>query len=223
MKRVKPMNKQYFIAIFAMSLILSSCSAPQEHLAKPISIPPKNVTQKIMDGIEKLERKADSNSEKIAKENDVETSKTADVIDMTGDYIGDIPCPNPPIANPYTVYNKDNPFECIVLYVENIDDANIKFHLTKAVQDSSNGEYTEALIFKEHIAHYNGSAYEYIGVNYHLYFQFSVTEHEQVVASDHKMSVYGLGSLFEQNNYGDIIEYNGISGVQFSLNVPFAG
>lgn len=204
-----------------MSLIFSSCSTPQEYLANPVSIPSNNVVQKVIDNIEK--QKPKSGSEKPVEESNTELSDESNVVDMTGDYIGDIPCPNPPIANPYTVYNKDNPFECIVLYVENIDDANIKFHLTKAVQNSSTGEYTEDLIFKEHIAHYNGSAYEYIGINYHLFFQYSITEREQIVASDHKLSVYGLDKLFEQAKYGETVQHNGMSGVQFSLNAPFAG
>lgn len=212
-------KKQCFILLFTVSLVLSSCAATQNHLAKPISIPPNNVIEKTVDDIENQQ----NDVKKSMEDNNVVTPDESTDIDMTGDYIGNISCPEPPIESSYTVYNKNNPYECIVLYVENLDNANIKFHLTKAVQDSSTGKYSEDLIFKEHIAHYNGSSYEYIGINYHLYFQFSITEREQIVASDNKMSVYGLNNLFDQSSYGNNVEYNGINGIQFILNVPFAG
>ena len=153
-----------------------------------------------------------------------ETETQNEAVDMTGDYIGSIPCPAPPLNDcPFTAYDKDNPQECIVIYVENIDDANFKFHLTRAVQDGADGNFSEETIFNEHIAHYNGEGYyEYIGKDYHLYFKY---RDEGELYANKLLDVYGLGELYNTGQYGnhDEIFYNNISGTTFTMNYPFAG
>lgn len=154
-------------------------------------------------------------------------------IDMSGDYIGDISCSNPPKDSTYTIYNNNDSNDCIVLYVENIDDCNIRFHLSRATMTNpASGSYTENVIFLEHIAHYTDSGYyEYIGKEYHLYFKYvnlydlysqENPERPEVVA-DHRVEVYGLEKLFAPTQYYDNIQYNGISGNSFHMNVPFTG
>lgn len=154
-------------------------------------------------------------------------------IDMSGDYIGDISCPNPPKDSTYTIYNNNDSNNCIVLYVENIDDCNIRFHLSQATMtDLMSGSYTEDIIFLEHIAHYTDSGYyEYIGKEYHLYFKYvnlydlysqENPERPEVVA-DHRVEVYGLEKLFEPTQYCNFTEYNGMSGNSFHMNAPFTG
>ncbi len=153
-----------------------------------------------------------------------ETEPQNEAVDMTGDYIGSIPCPAPPIKDySFTAYNKDNSYECIVIYVENIDNANFKFHLTRAVQDDVTGNISEETIFNEHIAHYNGEGYyEYIGTDCHLYFKY---RDEGELYADKLLDVYGCGGLYNTGQYGwfDEIFYNNISGTTFMMNYPFAG
>lgn len=143
-------------------------------------------------------------------------------IDMSGDYIGTISCPLPPKDESYTVYNRDNSSECIALYIHNIDSANFRFHLTRATFDQETFEQTEDLIFKEHIAHYNGDGYyEYIGKSYHLYFKYN--QGSGRAAAENKVEVYGLDTLFDQNSFGETAQYKGISGSLFLMNAPFTG
>lgn len=153
-----------------------------------------------------------------------ETGLSESSIDMTGDYIGNIPCPQPPENSSYTIYNNDNPYECIAVYIENIDNANFQFHLTKATQDSVTGVKSEELIFNKHIAHYTDSGYyEYIGKNYHLYFRYNITAQAEYSPAGKIIEIYGLENLYSPTQYGEKTEYQNMTGTIFRMNVPFAG
>jgi|GEM_PF-1964890 len=165
----------------------------------------------------------DQSNNTAQTDNQATASKDKEV-DKSGDYMGDITCPNPPKDSSYRIHNNVNADEAIVIYITNLDDANIKFHLTKASYNSEiqSDSYTEKVIFKEHIAHYNGDGYyEYIGKDYHLYFKYDAAQGE--VAGDHTMAVYGLSSIIDANQYGGDLSYNGTSGNLFVMGLPFAG
>lgn len=152
---------------------------------------------------------------------DNESSNT-DSADMHGDYIGDLVCSSPPHSSIYTVYNHDDYTDCIALYVDNIDNGNFYFHLTRCRLDTETHESSEELYFKEHIAHYNGSGfYEYIGKEYHLYFRY--TEGSGMSAAENTVEVFGLNSLVDPYQYGDLTSDLGMTGSIFRMNVPFAG
>ncbi len=143
--------------------------------------------------------------------------------DMSGDYIGNIPCPLPPENSSYTLYKTDNPHEAIVLYVENIDNANFRFYFTKALLlDPVNETKQEDIIFMPHIAHYTSSGYyEYIGRDYHLYFKYIVTPEAAETPYGYTIEVYGLDKLFVPTEYDFSIQYQNMWGNTFRMNVPF--
>ena len=108
--------------------------------------------------------------------------------------------------------------ELLMLYIENIDDANFSFYLTRAVLNDSETQYTEEVIFPEHIAHYNGNGYyEYYDEQYHLYFKYSVLGH---IASHKRVDVFGLDAVYDLNAYDNVIEYDGMTGNQFARGHP---
>lgn len=147
---------------------------------------------------------------------------TPPTLDMTGDYIGKIPCPLPPMTSFYTIYNNDNFSECIVLDIKNLDDANFEFSLFKAIRGKNDEPLKKYLLFKKHIAHYNGDGYyEYIGKDYHLYFKYDVTGYHS--PAEKIVLVYGLEKLFNPAQYNGITQYKGINGNIFRMNYPFAG
>lgn len=151
--------------------------------------------------------------------------------DKSGDYVGNIPSPNPPQDSTYRVSNQDNS-DYLVMHVNNLDSANIKFYLTVAtlkegvVSDYTPDLYTESIVFREHTAHYNKEGYyEYIGENYHLYLKYDAGANRNV--GDHKITVYGLENLVDQNQYQlpeeETLYYNGIRGIKLIMGLPFAG
>lgn len=159
----------------------------------------------------------------------VESEKS---VDMSGDYIGTLTCPEPPTNSTYTIYNQGNPNECIVLHLENIDNGNFQFYITKAALDTSTYNYTENIIFREHIAHYTDSGfYEFIGQEYHLYFKYvnlypmyaEGNPERPELPADHRVEVYGLQGLFDSTQYTETVYFNDIIGNSFHMNVPFAG
>lgn len=158
-----------------------------------------------------------------------ESEKSAD---MSGDYIGTLVCPEPPMDSTYTIYNQGNYNECIVLHLENIDNGNFQFYFTKATFNTSTFDYTENIIFREHIAHYTDSGfYEFIGQEYHLYFKYvnlypiyaEGNPERPEVPADHCVEVYGLQGLFDSTQYAETMYFNDIIGNSFYMNVPFAG
>lgn len=170
---------------------------------------------------EEIENPSENTNSDSTTESNETTPPTPD---MTGDYIGKIPCPLPPKNDSYILYHNDVFNECLVLYIENIDDANFEFSLFKAVRNKD--KHKEYLLFKKHTAHYNGNGYyEYIGKDYHLYFKYTEEGQGspypwQIVST---LSVYGLEKLFNPNHYQDTIQYKGIVGNVFYRNLPFAG
>lgn len=156
-----------------------------------------------------------------AEENDVENQMIAEApktdagnasIDMTGDYIGYIACPLPPLDTIYSISRLDDHCKCIFIHVTNIDNANFKFYITNATLVPGDNIY-EDVIFLEHIAHYNGAGYyEYIGQEYHLYFKYNDLG---MNASYKVLEVYGLDKLFIPSEYNETMQYNGITGNLF--------
>lgn len=150
-----------------------------------------------------------------------QTVKASIKITVEKDYVGSIDAPRQPKADSYRISNNKNPKEEILVYVKNIDKGNFKFRLTKATRDKS-GKVKESLIFKEHIAHYNGKGYyEFKGKDYHLYFKYD--EGKGQVIGDYSLSVYGLNKLFSNKKYSDPVSYKGIGGNKFIWGLPFTG
>lgn len=185
--------------------------------------------------IKSLDSSKDTTEEDVEKQKDLSSSseRTEVQIDMSGDYIGDIPCPEPPVDSTYTIYNINDYNDCIVLHVDNIDNGNFRFYLAQATLiDPSTSYYTEEPLFLEHIAHYNGNGfYEYIGKDYHIYFRYvnlypiyaSENPERPEVPVDHQVEVYGLEKLYSPNQYIEYMQFENISGNAFRMNVPFAG
>ncbi len=169
--------------------------------------------------------------------NTEETTAKPEELDKSGDYMGNIDSPLQPRDTTYrTCTMAPEEEKWIVLHITNIDNANFKFYLTEAVwkegEEQGNGkplteQYTENVIFKEHVAHYNGNGYyEYIGNDYHLYFKYNAPENEdEAVAGSYQVEVYGLEKLLNpsQFGHGEIPNYNGVSGIVFIAGLPFAG
>ena len=148
----------------------------------------------------------------------VEVQSTEQTVDMSGDYLGEIACPQPPVSEGYRLYSTETKEELLMLYIENSDDANFSFYLTRAVLNDSETQYTEEVIFPEHIAHYNGNGYyEYYDEQYHLYFKYSVLGH---TASHKRVDVFGLDAVYDPNAYDNVIEYDGMTGNQFAMGHP---
>lgn len=144
-------------------------------------------------------------------------------VDMSGDYIGNIASPQLPANGSYTLYRKDNPNEGLVLYVENIDNANFRFYFTKAILiDPPTETIQEDIIFMPHIAHYTSLGYyEYIGSEYHLYFKYYVAPGEEYVPYGCTMEVYGLEKLYNPEEYHFDMQYQNMRGSLFRINRPF--
>lgn len=168
----------------------------------------------------------DMKTEKETTATDTSNSK----VDKSGDYIGDIANPNPPEDDSYRIHNQADSNQCLVLRVTNIDNANIKFYFTIATNkegtesDNHKDYYSEEIIFKEHIAHYNGDGYyEYIGKDYHIFLKYSSGVERDM--GDYTMEVYGLGNLVNQSQYQieEIPSYNGVDGIRLIRGLPFAG
>lgn len=155
-----------------------------------------------------------------AVEFDDSISEISETTDMSGDYIGNISCPLPPLDSVYRIYSNTNQDNSIVLYVENIDDGNFRFHFTKVIP-SQTKTFDEDIIFLEHTAHYNGEGYyEYIDQEYHLYFRY---RDEGDTAAQKVMEVYGLDPLYDTSQYNEPAQYNGLNGNVFHQGVPYTG
>lgn len=165
---------------------------------------------------------SDSSTAEVPKESGAAGTPDASGTDMSGDYMGTLTCPLPPISEGYRVFNANVPNDLLMLYIENIDDANIRFYLTRATEAADLKSYTEEILFPEHIAHYTESGYyEYFDDEYHLYFKYSVLgEH---AASQKKVDVFGFDSIYDPNSYNSVINYNGMTGNQFSMGHPISG
>lgn len=142
--------------------------------------------------------------------------------DMSGDYMGDIACPLPPKDSPYRLFPTVSEDEsCILVNVENIDDANIRFSISSAVPTDDGTGYTEDILFPEHIAHYNGEGYyEYYDDEHHIYLKFNVMQDS---VAGNALEVYGTDSFFDPNQYNEPMQYKGISGNLFHMGIPGAG
>lgn len=142
--------------------------------------------------------------------------------DMSGDYMGDIPCPLPPKDSPYRLFPTVSGDEsCILTNVENIDDANIRFSISSASPTDDGTGYTEEVLFPEHIAHYNGEGYyEYYDEEHHIYLKFNVMQDS---VAGNALEVYGTDSFFDPNQYNEPMQYKGISGNLFHMGIPGAG
>jgi len=181
---------------------------------------------------EKEENGADGSNETAdindsAAESDSKETSNHSEVDKSGDYIGNITSPNPPEDSSYRVHNYSDDTKAAVIHVSNLDSANIKFYLTIATikegveSDYHPDTYSESVILNEHIAHYNGDGYyEYIGDDYHLYFNYTGND---FAAGFCNITVYGLEGLFDLSQYGEIQNYNGINGLSFNMGLPFAG
>ena len=141
---------------------------------------------------------------------------------MSGDYMGDIPCPLPPKDSPYRLFPTVSGDEsCILTNVENIDDANIRFSISSAVPTDNGTGYTEDILFPEHIAHYNGEGYyEYYDDEHHIYLKFNVMQDS---VAGNALEVYGTDSFLDPNQYNEPMQYKGISGNLFHMGIPGAG
>lgn len=142
--------------------------------------------------------------------------------DMSGDYMGDIPCPLPPKDSPYRLFPTVSGDEsCILTNVENIDDANIRFSISSASPTDDGTGYTEEVLFPEHIAHYNGEGYyEYYDEEHHIYLKFNIMQDN---VAGRALEVYGTDSFFDPNQYNEPMQYKGISGNLFHMGIPGAG
>ena len=113
----------------------------------------------------------------------------------------------------------------LMLYLEEIDEGNFKFYITHTTlveQDGRivEGEVSEEILVPEHIAHYNeDGCYEYWDDKYHLYFKY----YDLQKAAGKRVEVYGLESLYDPNQYDEVVEYNGLTGNTFSMGLPWAG
>lgn len=142
--------------------------------------------------------------------------------DMSGDYMGDIPCPLPPKDSPYRLFPTVSGDEsCILTNVENIDDANIRFSISSASPTDDGTGYTEDILFPEHIAHYNGEGYyEYYDDEHHIYLKFNVMQDS---VAGNALEVYGTESFFDPGQHNEPMQYKGISGNLFHMGIPGAG
>lgn len=153
-----------------------------------------------------------------AENGPAETEQT----DMSGDYMGDIPCPLPPKDSPYRLYPTVSEDEsCMLVNVENIDDANIRFSISSAVPTDDGTGYTEDILFPEHIAHYNGEGYyEYYDEEHHIYLKFNIMQDN---VAGRALEVYGTESFFDPGQHNEPMQYKGISGNLFHMGIPGAG
>ena len=153
-----------------------------------------------------------------AENGPAETEQT----DMSGDYMGDIPCPLPPKDSPYRLFPTVSEDEsCMLVNVENIDDANIRFSISSAVPTDDGTGYTEDILFPEHIAHYNGEGYyQYYDEEHHIYLKFNIMQDN---VAGRALEVYGTDSFFDPNQYNELMQYKGISGNLFHMGIPGAG
>lgn len=153
-----------------------------------------------------------------AENGPAETEQT----DMSGDYMGDIPCPLPPKDSPYRLYPTVSEDEsCMLVNVENIDDANIRFSISSAVPTDDGTGYTEDILFPEHIAHYNGEGYyEYYDEEHHIYLKFNIMQDN---VAGRALEVYGTESFFDLGQHNEPMQYKGISGNLFHMGIPGAG
>lgn len=153
-----------------------------------------------------------------AENGPAETEQT----DMSGDYMGDIPCPLPPKDSPYRLFPTVSGDEsCILTNVENIDDANIRFSISSASPTDDGTGYTEEVLFPEHIAHYNGEGYyEYYDEEHHIYLKFNIMQDN---VAGRALEVYGTESFFDPGQHNEPMQYKGISGNLFHMGIPGAG
>lgn len=187
-------------------------AVPEEQLKTIVNFVNKD-TDEIIESLDSSINKSETDivDDQIAAETpEIETVEPS--IDMSGDYIGDIVCPLPPLDTTYIISRLDDYCKCIFIHVTNIDNANFKFYITNATLVPGDDIY-EDVIFLEHIAHYNGAGYyEYIGQDYHLYFKYNDLG---INASYKVLEVYGLENLYNPYEYNETMQYNGITGNLF--------
>lgn len=143
-------------------------------------------------------------------------------VDMSGDYIGDIPCPLPPMDSSYRLFPTTNDDgSCILANVKNVDDANIRFNITSASLAENGSGYTEDVLFPEHIAHYNGDGYyEYFDSEHHIYLKFNISQDN---VAGRVLEVYGTEKFFDPLQHDEPVQYKGLSGNLFHMGFPGAG
>ena len=231
------MKKIVYALLLAASLVLlTACGNGKDTTGKEEENPDKQTAIQKGAQDESEDKESDESEDKMEKvlQKALEDKlKNKENPDIDKDYKGDIPCPKPPQSSPYKTsvyvedYTKPHKIEDILIYVENIDDANFKFYFTKAVlTDERLSEEVwrveEEVIFIEHIAHYNGNGfYEYEGDGYHLYFKYYDTG-EGIVAS-HKLEVYGQEGIYSTKEYSRYIQYNGMNGNIFQMGQTGSG
>ncbi|WP_050639625.1 MULTISPECIES: DEK C-terminal domain-containing protein [Clostridia] len=195
-------------------------AVPEDQLITIVNFVDKNTGNIIEHGNSSETESSDIIDESETTSQEQPTTPPQQEIDMTGDYIGNIACPLPPVSSTYKIHNLADINTSIVLHVENIDDANFSFYITKAVLNED-GNVSEDIIFLEHIAHYNGAGfYEFIGEQYHLYFKFNSLGD---IASYKVMEIYGLEPLYIPSEYNETMQYNGITGNLFRMGYPGVG
>ena len=147
-----------------------------------------------------------------------EEKMSKDNPDIDKDYKGVIPCPLPPNSSTYKKVRNDRNGDDIVLYIENIDDANFKFYFVKANLQEDKKTVDEEVIFIEHIAHYEEDGfYKYEDEEFHLYFKYEILGH---TVSHRVVEVYGVEELYSVSEYSEYIEYNGMKGNRFHMGYP---
>lgn len=245
------MKKLFIITVLVLSCILSGCGKKteekkaEEEKIKTVRLDLDKKENEETTDLEKENVVKEANENKAeqkntAKEQSTTPNSTANTTKTdtkketvqdtpstkeTGDYIGTIASPLPPKDGTYRISRNPDCSDYIVIHVTNYDAANFRFYLTKAFPNPDpENFFKEALIFREHIAHYNGNGYyEYKGKDYHLYFRYTVEQNEVELPANHHLEVYGLDKLFRASDYSDSISYNGISGNMFIYGAPFAG
>lgn len=209
-------KKSMLAVIIVLMCFLLGCNKKSDSSSNPSNAPTESETA----SDSTLTKQDETTSENTSESN----SETPTVEDTTGDYMGNIESPLPPDDSSYTIYNSDDHNDCIALYVSNVDKANIKFYIVKALFNEETFKSEESKIFDEHIAHYNGDGYyEYVDKEYHLYFKYADSKEEPELPGNKTVEVYGLEGLYKLSQYGEVLSYNGINGNRFTMNVPFAG
>ena len=219
------MKKIVYALLLSVSLVLlTACGNGKDTPGKEEKPKDKQTeTQKEPQDVSEKEPEDESGDEPDGEiQDEPEGEKMSkDNPDLDKDYKGDIPCPLPPKDSSYRIGAENDDCVNLLLYIENIDDANFKFYFTKAFLQADQKTIEEEVIFIEHIAHYNGEGfYEYIGENYHLYFKYYELGN---VVGDHQVEVYGQEGIYSTKEYAKHVQYNGMNGNILIMGAPFAG
>lgn len=210
------------LALFLMIACIAAGTLIGYHMgAEAGSTQAANEKDDLSDGDTQTETEPAETGQSETEPTETEPPETEQT-DMSGDYMGDIPCPLPPKDSPYRLFPTVSGDEsCILTNVENIDDANIRFSISSASPTDDGTGYTEDILFPEHIAHYNGEGYyEYYDDEHHIYLKFNVMQDS---VAGNALEVYGTESFFDPGQHNEPMQYKGISGNLFHMGIPGAG